>query len=500
MMKRPFFPATSFESPQSSYSLLPFRFMRLDAERELLVNEAGEFVVASSGTVRELVERKLNQSSRLFRTLKAKHFLSTQDSSPLLDVLAAKYRSKRAYLKGFTQLHMFVVTLRCEHTCQYCQVSRQTSDKARYDMSRTSADRSLELMFCSPASHLVLEFQGGESLLSFDLVRYIIERADAKADETGKTIRKVIASNIALLNREHLDFMKARDVYLSISLDGPPEIHNSNRLRPGGDSHALVESHLAMAREALGVEKVSALMTTTRLSLDHPIEIVDEYLRLGFRSIFLRRLSPYGFADRTKEKTGYEAERFVEFYRRALQHILQLNRAGTYFVEVFTKLLLTKILTPFSTSFVDLQSPNGAGIKCVSYNYNGDVYASDESRMLAEMNDHAFRLGNVHENSYEEIFGGRTLRRMVASSCNESLPGCSDCALQAYCGGDPVFNHFTYGDMIGHRPTSSFCKINMTVIQDLFKMIASEDAELMRIFISWIRDTPCDDAGEVAPQ
>lgn len=489
-MKRSFFPAPSFEAPKGSYSLLPFRFMRLDSKRELLVNEAGEFVIAPSGTVRELVGRGLDSSSSLFRTLKAKHFLFTQDSSPLLDVLAAKYRSKRAHLKGFTQLHMFVVTLRCEHTCQYCQVSRQTTDKSRYDMSQSSADKALSLMFRSPAADLVLEFQGGEPLLNFDLVRYIVEQAEIKAEQTGKILRKVIASNIALLTREHLQFMKQHEVDLSISLDGPAQLHNSNRPRPGNDSHERVEANLAMAREVLGFDKVSALMTTTRRSLEHPVAIIDEYRRLRFPSIFLRRLSPYGFAVRTRSKTGYDTERFLEFYRQGLEYIIQLNRAGTYFVEVYTKLLLTKILTPFATTFVDLQSPAGAGIKAVSYNYDGDVYASDESRMLAEMDDTAFRLGNVHENTYEQIFGGSTLRRMVASSCVESLPGCNDCALQVYCGGDPVFNHATQGDLIGHRPTSSFCRTNMTIMQNLFRMIATEDAELMRIFMSWIRNMP----------
>ena len=39
------------------------------------------------------------------------------------------------------------------------------------------------------------------------------------------------------------------------------------------------------------------------------------------------------------------------------------------------------------------------------YNYDGDIYISDESRMLAEMKDFTFRLGNVHQHSRREIFG-----------------------------------------------------------------------------------------------
>ena len=159
------------------------------------------------------------------------------------------------------------------------------------------------------------------------------------------------------------------------------------------------------AREVLGFDKVGALMTATRLSLQHPREIVDEYVNNGFQSIFLRNLSPYGFALKTARSIGYAVDDFLPFYREALDYIIEVNRKGINFVELYAQLLLTRILTPFSTGYVDLQSPAGAGIGVAVYNYDGDVYASDESRMLAEMGDKQFKLGNVHTDSYEQIFG-----------------------------------------------------------------------------------------------
>ena len=42
--------------------------------------------------------------------------------------------------------------------------------------------------------------------------------------------------------------------------------------------------------------------------------------------------------------------------------IINLNLQGFYFQESYTTLLLARILTPFSTGFMDLQSPAGAGI------------------------------------------------------------------------------------------------------------------------------------------
>jgi len=40
-----------------------------------------------------------------------------------------------------------------------------------------------------------------------------------------------------------------------------------------------------------------------------------------------------------------------------------------------------------------MQSPAGEAWSVLVYNYDGDVYASDESRMLAEMRDWTFRSG-----------------------------------------------------------------------------------------------------------
>src|SRR2546425_265282 len=88
----------------------------------------------------------------------------------VLDMAATKLRTKKSFLNGFTKLHMFVLTLRCEHSCLYCQVSRQTEDRVRYDMSRETADKALDVMFSSPSPFLTLEFQGGEPFLAFSLM------------------------------------------------------------------------------------------------------------------------------------------------------------------------------------------------------------------------------------------------------------------------------------------------------------------------------------------
>ena len=213
---------------------------------------------------------------------------------------------------------------------------------------------------------------------------------------------------------------------------------------------------------------------------------MDEYLDLGFNGIFLRALNPYGRAKSGWEKIGYSTEEFLEAYKDTMEYIIQLNLEGKTFVEFYTALLLQRILTPFSTGFMDLQSPSGAGISGAIYDYDGEVYPSDEARMLARMGDRKFSMGNVNKDRYEDIFNGSLIHKIVQNSCVETLPGCASCVFQMYCGADPIRNYVETGDIVGHRPTSDFCKKNMGIIEYLFEMIRKNDDDVMDVFCSWM--------------
>jgi uncharacterized protein len=480
------------DSPR--YGLLPFRFARFDSDRYLLTNDVGDHAFLSSCDFRSFVSKTLDQNSDTYLDLKSKNFVSDDRGSLHSRVLASRYRTKKAFLEGFTKLHIFVVSLRCDHSCPYCQVSRQSEDRDKYDMTPETAHRGVDLMLRVPARVVTCEFQGGESLLNFPLLQEIVAYAKEQNKKVGKSIRVVACTNLSTLTDEHLAFFKQHDVLVSTSLDGPAHLHDKNRPFSKGSSHAVFERNLRRVQEALGRDKVSALMTTTKESLRYPNEIIDEYLRLDLESIFLRPLSPFGFAVKTAKAIGYNTDEFLTFYKSALKRIIEVNRAGLHFPESYATLLLEKILTPFTNGYVDLQSPAGAGFSVVVYNYDGEVYASDESRMLAEMGDTSLRLGNVLENSYEEVFFGEQMQAIAAASCNESLPGCSDCVYQPFCGSDPVYNYATQGDMFGHRPTSGFCRRNMGVISHLFELLYSGDRELEEIFWSWINRAPKSEA------
>lgn len=477
--------AAAFDnSATAGYTMLPWRFTPLDGERYVATNMAGEYVIMSGSDVSDFTSGRLRVGHALYDELKSRHFLIDADTDVAIDLLALKVRTKLSPLANFTGLHIFVTTLRCEHSCPYCQVSRANDDKREFDMTEETATRSLDLVFQSPSPAIKIEFQGGESLLNMPMIRFIVAEALRRNEAAQRNLAFVIATNLAVLDDEALNFAREHSILISTSLDGPTDLHNRNRPRPGQNSHEKAVDGIKRARTALGHYNVGALMTTTAASLTRVREIIDEYIRLDFGGIFLRPLSPYGFAIKTKTYAAYDQARWLDFYFEGLDYIIELNLGGYEFIEHYAAMVLKKMLTPLQTNYVDLMSPAGIGIGAIVYNYDGTVYASDESRMLAEMGDTTFALGNVYDNDFAEIMLGDALLNPLEKSFAGSVPGCSWCAFEPWCGAEPVFHHATQGDFVGKKPLSSFCTRNMAVFRGLISRMEADPA-VRSMFERW---------------
>jgi uncharacterized protein len=478
-----FFSIKEYEETQL-YKLLPFKLDRFNDHEYIITNMSGEYHLIDNEKIEKLINLELSETDSNFADLRSKQFIYYPDEKAPLELLGLKYRTKFSRLALFTNLHIFVVSLRCDHSCPYCQVSRQSEDKNSFDMTQEMADKSIDFVFRSPSPAVKIEFQGGEPLLNFDLVKYIVHKAEEINQIQGKDLQFVIATTLSLLTDDILLFCKEHDIVISSSLDGPETLHNKNRPRPGKNSHQKFIEGLNKARNVLGFDKVSALMTTTDNSLNHVKEIIDEYVDLGFDGIFLRSLSPYGFAIKTKKFLAYQADSWLEFYKEGLDYIIELNKKGVNFTEYYSSVILSKMLTSNDPGFVDLMNPSGIGIAAIVFNYDGNVYASDESRMLAEMNDETFNLGNILKDSYEDIMLSDKLLDPLEDSFTLSAPMCSDCSYESYCGADPIYHHATQKDMVGRKYESDFCRKNMSIFKHLIELMESDRAT-KQLFLKW---------------
>lgn len=351
-------------------------------------------------------------------------------------------------------------------------------------MSLEHLDLTCETIFESPSKTLTVEFQGGDPLLRFDLIQRAILRIEAMNQREKRELRFVVASTLHQLNDDMCSFFKAHGVLLSTSVDGPAALHNKNRPTPTRDAYERTIAGMALARLRLGQDSISALQTTTKDSLQYPEDIVDEYVSLGLRDIFLRPLSSYGFAKRNQALLGYPVDAFQKFYLRGLDRVLHWNRQGVDLREVYASIILNKMLSTFDGGYVDLQSPTGAGQSVLVYNYDGYVYPSDEARMLAETGDLSLRLGEI----------GQSLRTLQASSVQQSLvkaslvdaaSDCRDCAYNLFCAPNPVDAQAQFGDPFTPALKTEHCARHMWLFDTLFMRVRNADSWTFDLFHRW---------------
>lgn len=477
---------------ESNIKLLPFNFKRNVDGKIILTNTCGNYIFLNPFEFEKILSDQIQMGSDLYYRLKNRQFIADKDDlETQLDFTATQLRTRKAYLNDFTSLHMIVVTCRCNFCCVYCHASSSDENVHKQDMSWKVAKKTVDKIFSSPSPVVKIEFQGGEPLLNWPIIQEIVEYAEIINKFAKRKLEFVICTNLTLMDEVKLNYCKEHNIYISTSLDGNKEIQNKYRkTRDEIDGYERFLHSLELARKILGKDACSPLMTVTKENLRQMNHSIDHYIECGFHGVFLRALNPYGYAVTHYDLLGYDVEDFIEGYKKALIYIIELNLKGYYFIEYYAMLILQRILTPFATGFVDLQSPCGNVIGGAIYDYDGNVYASDEGRMLARTGDRRFVLGNVLKDDYNSIFKGEKAQEIVRASCLETLPDCAICAYQMYCGADPVRYYTECGDLYGRRATSSFCEKNKSIIEFIFELLNKNDDGINDVFWSWLTQRP----------
>lgn len=164
---------------------------------------------------------------------------------------------------------------------------------------------------------------------------------------------------------------------------------------------------------------------------------------------------------------------------------MELNKQGKPFSEGHAGIFLSKILSGQAQNYMELRSPCGAAIGQAAYYFNGDVYTCDEGRMIAEMGDSAFKLGNVYKNSYDEMMSSPVCKTVCAASVLESLPECTDCVYQPYCGTCPALNYASEHNVFKRDARGYRCQIYRGMLDAIFAILFRNDPKDIEILQTW---------------
>lgn len=446
----------------------------------LMTNDFGKYVFVSHEDFKKIFSKNLNMESELARILIENKMIYGESDLEYSSNNRYELRRIKGHVNTATALHIFVVTTSCNMSCVYCQANNGV-ESSHLVMDKEMAERAVDIALQSPEPSLGFEFQGGEPLLNFDIIEHIVEYAE---EHKGyHDIAYTVVTNLTLLTEKMLEFFIKYNFGISTSVDGDELVHNNNRVFANGTgTFSTVMKSVDTVRKA-GLH-VGAIQTTTRYSLKYPKEIVRTYAELGFDSIFIRPLTPLGKASMYWDKIGYSPEEFVEFYKETLDELIQINQNGYFIKEDHATILLKRIQGDFM-NYMELRSPCGAAVGQLAYYADGNIFTCDEGRMLHEMGQSTFCLGNVYESTYKGLIENSVCKTVCVSSILETIPACCDCVYQPYCGTCPVVNYAMSGDVLEKHPRSYRCMIYSGILDYLFEKFYEDDKKIVKVLNSW---------------
>lgn len=136
------------------------------------------------------------------------------------------------YMNGNLRQLILQVTQNCNLRCRYCVYSgsyvnrTHTKKRMSYDVAKQAVDFYFARNTSKDAG--IISFYGGEPLLEIELIKKIVEYSENLYK--GKELRLNLTTNATLLTNEIADFLYEHDFNLTISLDGPEEVHNRSRV------------------------------------------------------------------------------------------------------------------------------------------------------------------------------------------------------------------------------------------------------------------------------
>lgn len=147
-----------------------------------------------------------------------------------------------------------------------------------------------------PGDKATLAFMGGEPMTARPVIREATLHAARIAIERGVRMNFSLTTNGTLLTEEDAEFFEAHGFAVTVSLDGVGATHDA--LRPAKNGEGTYDRIMLRVRPLLAAQRkmqVSARVTVTPQNLEL-IEIVDEFVRLGFHSV--------GFSPMLSSPTG----------------------------------------------------------------------------------------------------------------------------------------------------------------------------------------------------
>lgn len=139
-------------------------------------------------------------------------------------------------LNGSIEMLTLQITQQCNLRCKYCPYSgsyynrKHSSASMNIEVAKKAIDFYIKHSF--DRQELNIGFYGGEPLIQYDMIKEIVDYVNKQGE--GKKVYFHITTNATLLDLEKITFLAKHEFKMTISLDGPRELHDKNRKKMNG--------------------------------------------------------------------------------------------------------------------------------------------------------------------------------------------------------------------------------------------------------------------------
>jgi len=389
-------------------------------------------------------ESKISEALKNISKLKKKGILSNFKFKRLsIDSTAQNLPIIKEVLDKKLSVLILNVTENCNLRCKYCIYSGSYKNRRKHnninDMPISIAKKSVDFFVKhnKESSSKQISFYGGEPLLRFEFIKEVIEYAK----KIDREIKFNITTNGTLLNENIIEYLNGVNIrYLTISIDGPKEIHDSNRQFVNGfGTFDVLFEKIQMIKEKFSDFYMNKLkFNAVIVPFDNDFNTIPNFFNIENFS-FLTDISKLSFGEINPSENDYvNNTKYINFLNDYYPYIRESYKRNILKGEDFSRFLVQRNFLFRRLNTIHLRShkclsdfsyywPNSIcipGSRSLFVNSDGEFYPCEK---LSDYQD--MKIGTIHKGFYYN-----KITSYIYEYCNKIQEKCSRCWVYRMCG------------------------------------------------------------------
>ncbi len=346
----------------------------------------------------------------------------------------------------------------CNLDCKYCfylEKEKFYPDNEKWKMSDERLETFIrDYIAAQPTNEVNFAFQGGEpTLLGVNYFRKVVEFQKKHAN--GKTISTAFQTNGTLLDDEWGEFLAENKFLVGLSIDGPEDVHNANRVdKKGRDTYKEVMRGLNILRK-YEVE-FNTLTCVNSETVKHPVKIYKFLKDIGSKYLqFIPIVEREVDTTAAKLKLDFAAPPDLENSPEHKENPVMSDFAvpaaayGDFLIKIFNEWVKRDIGKVYVQLFDValgkwLKMPGGLCYfsetcgRALAMEHDGDVYTCDHFVYPK------YKLGNLMNTSLGQLADSPMAKAFGDAKLNSLPKYCRECEVRFACNGECPKHRFTW--------------------------------------------------------